>query len=224
MRLPDLSDVSANNISTLPTDALLPAAGLRDLNLSANLLEVWSPSSLASSSVTRLWLDRCGLARLPPLSMPRLHHLQSTGGEDTHATSDKGRGQMQMRVERVEVALQHYYYKDALSVDEGGPEGVEDHGSVEDNLISDLSKSSLSDCRNLRVLRLSRNKLPEVPTAALATLTRLQALYEPLERQQGVCGGWRGGERGDKGGGGPVRARLRPPVKVIGSATRRRSE
>ncbi|CAH2088174.1 unnamed protein product [Euphydryas editha] len=68
-------DVSNNNITSLPADALQPAAGLRDLNLSANRLEQVAAGALSSAALARLWLDRCALARLPPLRLPRLHYL-----------------------------------------------------------------------------------------------------------------------------------------------------
>ncbi|CAD0203494.1 unnamed protein product [Chrysodeixis includens] len=85
-RLPPLHDnllsldVSNNNISTLPRGALLPAAGLRELNLSSNRLESVSEGALGGAALARLWLDRCGLPRLPARALQDLHHLHFLGG------------------------------------------------------------------------------------------------------------------------------------------------
>ncbi|XP_063623086.1 chondroadherin-like [Cydia splendana] len=80
--------LSHNNITTLPRGALQPAASLRDLNLSANMLESVSAGALygeggaGAARLARLALDGCGLSALPAHALRKLHHLHYLSADD----------------------------------------------------------------------------------------------------------------------------------------------
>ncbi|XP_045539411.1 lutropin-choriogonadotropic hormone receptor [Papilio machaon] len=94
-------DVSDNNITTLPPEALQPAAALRDLNLSANRLEQGvAAGALSGRALARLWLDRCALRQLPRAAWPALLLLSVADNELEALAEDELNGARGLRVLR----------------------------------------------------------------------------------------------------------------------------
>uniref|UniRef100_A0A2H1WZC7 SFRICE_032408 n=1 Tax=Spodoptera frugiperda TaxID=7108 RepID=A0A2H1WZC7_SPOFR len=145
-------DVSNNNISTLPRDALQPAAGLRELNLSSNRLESVSAGALGGAALARLWLDRCALRRLPAHALRDLHHLHFLSAEDNYiAELEAGalwgcRALRSLRLAR--------------------------------NLLRALPTHALAPLRHLQTLNLAGNLITELSDTALPPLPALHTLWE----------------------------------------------
>ncbi|XP_026498231.2 lutropin-choriogonadotropic hormone receptor [Vanessa tameamea] len=140
-------DVSSNNISALPPDALQPAAGLRDLNLSANRLELVSAGALRGAALARIWLDRCGLMRLPPMKLPRLHYLSAEDNEISEL--------------------------DAASLEEAGALRVL---RLSRNRLRAVPAAALAQTPRLQALNLAGNQIGELTSASLPPLPVLHTL------------------------------------------------
>nr|XP_037877287.1 follicle-stimulating hormone receptor isoform X2 [Bombyx mori] len=70
-------DVSNNNISSLPRDALLPATGLRDLSAEDNLISELEGGAVGARGLRTLRLSRNLLRAVPTHALAPLHHLQT---------------------------------------------------------------------------------------------------------------------------------------------------
>ncbi|XP_047027402.1 lutropin-choriogonadotropic hormone receptor [Helicoverpa zea] len=140
-------DVSNNNISSLARDALLPATGLRELNLSSNRLEALAGGALGGAALARLWLDRCALSRLPAHALQDLHHLSAE--ENALAALEGGalRGLRALRTLR-----------------------------LARNLLREVPARALAPLRHLQTLNLGGNLISELPSAALPPLPALHTL------------------------------------------------
>lgn len=167
-------DVSNNNISTLPRDALQPATILRDLNLSSNRLE-WLPGgALAGAAIARLWLDRCALRRLPALALNDLHHLHFLSAEDNLINELEGDDlggaralrtlrlarNLLRRVPTTALATQHHLQSLNLA----------------GNLITELTDASLPPLPSLHTLVLKRNRITHIEDRAFANTPNLRVL------------------------------------------------
>ncbi|XP_028164626.1 lutropin-choriogonadotropic hormone receptor-like [Ostrinia furnacalis] len=167
-------DVSNNNISTLPRDALQPAAGLRDLNLSSNRLESISSGALSGAALARLWLDRCALRRLPAHALRDLHHLHFLSAEDNYLSSVEAgalsgaRALRTLRLARNQLrdvpahALAPLHRLQALD--------------LSGNLISELSDASLPPLSALHTLILKRNRITHIDDRAFANAPNIRVL------------------------------------------------
>ncbi|XP_061716793.1 lutropin-choriogonadotropic hormone receptor isoform X1 [Cydia pomonella] len=173
-------DLSHNNITTLPRGALQPAASLRDLNLSANMLESVSAGALygeggaGAARLARLALDGCGLSALPAHALRKLHHLHYLSADDNlleevEATALAGlRALRSLRLARNRLrappraALAHTKRLDLLN--------------LEGNLISELGPDALPPLPELRTLVLRRNRISHIEERALAGAPALQVL------------------------------------------------
>ncbi|XP_022823903.1 lutropin-choriogonadotropic hormone receptor-like [Spodoptera litura] len=203
-------DVSNNNISTLPRDALLPAAGLRELNLSSNRLESVSAGALGGAALARLWLDRCALRRLPGHALRDLHHLHFLSAEDNYiAELEAGalwgcRALRSLRLARNLLralpthALAPLRHLQTLNLagnlitelsDTALPPLPALHTLVlKRNRIAYIEEHAFTNTPGLRVLRLEENLLSEVP-AALRLLPLLEDLSLASNRVEEVAPG-----------------------------------
>ncbi|CAK1542778.1 unnamed protein product [Leptosia nina] len=163
-------DVSHNNISVLPSDALLLATGLRDLNLSANRLERIAADALNGAALARLWLDRCMLLQLPPAKLPRLHYLSA---EDNLLTEIEANVLSEIRFLRVlrlarnrlgsvPEAIAHTTRLQALN--------------LAGNLITELTETSLPSLPVLHTLILKRNRITHIDHNAFVNTPALRVL------------------------------------------------
>ncbi|KAI5631992.1 leucine rich repeat domain-containing protein [Phthorimaea operculella] len=141
-------DVSNNNISTLPRDALLPAIALRDLNLSANRLESAEDNLLSDleesalsglRSLRTLRLARNQLRALPAGALAGTPHLQvlELGG---NLISELGDGALPPLPSLHTLILKR-------------------------NRITHIEERAFVNTPALRILRLEENLLTELPTA-----------------------------------------------------------
>ncbi|XP_026328106.1 leucine-rich repeat-containing G-protein coupled receptor 4-like [Hyposmocoma kahamanoa] len=197
-----LSDVSSNNISTLPRDALLPAFALRDLNLSLNRLESVSAGALSGGgtggALARLWLDACALRRLPAHALrdlPRLHFLSADDNMLTEVEDNAlealralrtlrlARNQLRAPPAAALAPLARLQYLDLSGnlIGELGEEALPPLPSLHTlllrhNRISHVEPRAFTGVPALRVLRLEDNLLTELP-AALQLLPQLEDLW-----------------------------------------------
>ncbi|XP_045530055.1 lutropin-choriogonadotropic hormone receptor isoform X1 [Pieris brassicae] len=163
-------DVSHNNISVLPSDALLLATGLRDLNLSANRLERVAEGALNSPSLARLWLDRCLLVELPTARLPRLHYLSAEDNLISEIKADVFSEIRFLRVLRlsrnrltsVPDALTYTTRLQALN--------------LAGNLITELAESSLPSLPVLHTLILKRNRISHIGPNSFVQTPALRVL------------------------------------------------
>ncbi|XP_013197746.2 lutropin-choriogonadotropic hormone receptor [Amyelois transitella] len=143
-------DVSNNNISTLPRDALQPAISLRDLNLSSNRLEALAAGALSGPALARLWLDRCALRRLPAHALRYLHRLHYLSAEDN-------------------------YISDLEEEDLSGCRSLRSLRLTR-NLLRAVPAAALAPLRHLQTLNLAGNLVPALGDAALPPLPALHTL------------------------------------------------
>ncbi|XP_037303631.1 follicle-stimulating hormone receptor isoform X2 [Manduca sexta] len=181
-RLPPLHDhllyldVSNNNISSLPRDALRPAAALRDLNLSSNRLE-WVPrGALSGAALARLWLDRCALRRLPAHALADLRHLHYLSAEDNLIAEVEGEelaGARALRTLRLARNLLRAVPARALA-----PLDHLQTLNLAGNLITELTEWSLPPLPALHTLVLKRNRIAHVEDRAFVNTPNLRVLLE----------------------------------------------
>ncbi|XP_041969243.1 leucine-rich repeats and immunoglobulin-like domains protein 1 [Aricia agestis] len=138
-------DVSNNNISVLPPGALESAIALRDLNLSANRLEL--SGALSGASLARLWLDGCGLKRLPPALAPRLHYLSADDNSLSELEGGVFAGARSLRVLR-----------------------------LARNRLRAVPAAALAHTTRLQALNLAGNQISELTSASLPPLPSLHTL------------------------------------------------
>ncbi|CAG4960520.1 unnamed protein product [Colias eurytheme] len=163
-------DVSHNNISSLPPDALLLATGLRDLNLSANRLERVAAGALDGAALARLWLDRCMLAQLPAAHLPRLHYLSAEENLITDIEANVLSDIKSLRVLRlarnrltaIPSALAHTNRLQALN--------------LASNLITELTDTSLPSLPLLHTLVLKRNRITYIDQNAFVNTPAMRVL------------------------------------------------
>ncbi|KAJ0172848.1 hypothetical protein K1T71_011987 [Dendrolimus kikuchii] len=167
-------DVSNNNISTLPRDALHAAAGLRDLNLSSNRLE-WVPGgALAGAALLRLWLDHCHLRRLPAHALADLRHLHFLSAEDNLISEleSGGVGALRaLRTLRLARNLLRQVPTRALA-----PLHHLQTLNLAGNLVTELTDASLPPLPSLHTLVLKRNRLTHIDDRAFANTPNLRVL------------------------------------------------
>ncbi|CAH0663833.1 unnamed protein product [Chilo suppressalis] len=167
-------DVSNNNISTLPRDALQPATGLRDLNLSSNRLESVSAGALAGVPLARLWLDRCALRRLPAHALRDLRHLHYLSAEDNYLSEvEEGAlsGARALRTLRLARNTLRHLPAHALA-----PLHRLQALDLSGNLISEISATSLPPLAALHTLLLRRNRITHIDPQAFEDTPNIRVL------------------------------------------------
>ncbi|XP_031765012.2 follicle-stimulating hormone receptor isoform X2 [Galleria mellonella] len=167
-------DVSNNNISTLPRDALEPAVALRDLNLSSNRLESVAAGALSGAALARLWLDRCSLRRLPAHALRDAHRLHYLSAEDNYMSEvESGAlgGARALRTLRLARNLLRAVPTHALS-----SLAHLQTLNLAGNLISELTDSSLPPLPALHTLLLKRNRITHIEDRAFANTPSIRVL------------------------------------------------
>ncbi|XP_049878273.1 lutropin-choriogonadotropic hormone receptor-like [Pectinophora gossypiella] len=167
-------DVSNNNITSVPRDALLPAVALRDLNLSANRLESVGGGAWGGAALARLWLDGCGLRRLPAHALRDLAHLHLLSAEDNElpeVSAEALSGARALRTLRLSrnllrslpaAALRHAPHLQALE--------------LAGNLVSELGEAALPALPALHTLNLKRNRITYIDEKAFVNTPALRVL------------------------------------------------
>ncbi|KAL0829498.1 hypothetical protein ABMA28_003019 [Loxostege sticticalis] len=133
---------------------------LLSLNLSSNRLESISSGALSGAALARLWLDRCGLRRLPAHALRDLHHLSA---EDNYLSSVEAGALSGARALRT-LRLARNQLRD-VPAHALAPLHRLQTLELSGNLISELSDASLPPLPSLHTLRLEDNLLTEVPPA-----------------------------------------------------------
>ncbi|XP_038107738.1 follicle-stimulating hormone receptor isoform X2 [Culex quinquefasciatus] len=170
-----VSDISSNNISSLPNKSFDTLPNLEELILSNNQIEqIDSEAFYGLSSLKKLVLQNCALTRIPSDALRRIRtlaalHLDSNLIADVENVTFRGFNYLKSL--RLEGNLLQRIPTEALI----GLRSLEAL-NLGSNLLTTIKAGDFPLLENLHILLVKRNQISEITSGALTNLTRLKVL------------------------------------------------